>query len=132
MPAEEPVEISDECELLRRINPIHIVPDGNTGRRRLSSGAFRDRAMSVDAECLIEAAGLDWSYALRGYVNFFLVRFSAAFARRQQQAVDHVPLDATPTHPGNPFHAEVSGRKSEPICNSFRTNARWVVAPSDV
>ena len=122
----EPQPIPDSCDLLRRVSPIHIVPDANTGRRRLSSGAFRDKGMSVDAECLLAESGLDWRYSTRGYGNHYLLRFSAGFARREQQTVEHKPND------GNPFHAEVIGRKSQPICNAFRVEARWVVAPPGV
>jgi hypothetical protein len=122
----EPRTISDNCELLRRINPIHIVPDSNTGRRRLSSGAFRDKNMSVDAECLLAESGLDWRSSTRGYGNQYLVRFSAGFARRQQQAVEHKPND------GNAFHTEVIGRKPQLICNAFRLEVHWVVAPPGI
>lgn len=123
MPAEQPQQIPDACGLLRRISPIHIVPDANTGGRRLSSGAFRDPEMSVDAEGLMLARGVDWKFSLRGHANYYLVRFAAGFARQQEQKVEHKPID------GNPFHAEVLGRKSNPICNAFRAVAEWVVGP---
>lgn len=118
--------IPDDCNLLRRINPVHIVADANTGRRRLSSGAFRDRQMSVDAECLLSDDGLDWTFTTRGFSNCFLVRFTAGFARQQQQSVDHKPL------PDNPYHTEITGRKSDPICNAFRGAVTWVVAPAGI
>jgi hypothetical protein len=118
--------IPDDCNLLRRINPVHIVPDANTGRRRLSSGAFRDRQMSVDAECLLAADGLDWRFTMNGHGNCFLVRFTAGFARQQQQLVEHKPLV------DNPYHTEITGRKSAPICNAFRDVVTWVVAPTGI
>jgi ribosomal protein L36 len=126
MPDNSTKPISDDCNLLRRINPVHVVADANTGRRRLSSGAFRDRQMSVDAECLLTAGGLDWTQTTKGYASYFLVRFSAGFARQQQQTVNHKPLA------DNPYHTEVIGRKSDPICNAFRGTATWVVAPSGI
>ena len=126
MPAETVRFIDDQCNLLRRINPVHIIPDKNTGKRRLSSGAFRDRQMSVDAECLLIERGLDWNHSLRAHLTHFLVSFTAGFARQQQQTVEHVPLE------DNPVHAEVRGRKSEPICTAFRMACKWVVAPSGI
>lgn len=125
MPADI-ADISDDCGLLRRVTPNQIVHDDNLGHRRLSSGAFRDRQLSVDAECLLEAAGLDWQFSLRDHPEFFLVRFTAGFARRQRQQVAHRPIK------GNDYHAEVSGSKSNPICNEFRTAAAWVKKPDDV
>jgi hypothetical protein len=126
MPDSPTKPISDDCNLLRRINPVHIVADANTGRKRLSSGAFRDRQMSVDAECLLTADGLDWTYTTKGYANYFLVRFTTGFARQQQQIVDHKPLAA------DPYHAEVIGRKSDPICNAFRESVTWIAAPGGI
>jgi hypothetical protein len=118
--------IDDDCGLLRRVTPSQIVPDANLGRRRLSSGVFRDRQMSVDAECFLLSAGLDWSFSLRDYPQFFLVRVRALLARQHNQAVEHRPLD------GNPFHAEVIGRKPNPVCNALRDSAEWVQKPDDV
>jgi hypothetical protein len=76
MQGNQVLPIPDDCNLLRRINPVHIVADANTGRRRLSSGAFRDRQMSVDAECLLVADSLDWTFTTKGHGNYFLVRFT--------------------------------------------------------
>lgn len=126
MPAERVQEIPDACGLLRRINPVHVVPDANTGKRRLSSGAFRDAEMSVDAECLMIAKGIGWNFSLREHANYYLVRFTAGFARQQQQRVEHKPND------NNPFHTEVLGRKSNPICNAFRAAAEWVIRADGV
>jgi hypothetical protein len=123
-----PKKIPDECSLLRRVTPSQIVPDQNLGqgKRRLSSGAFRARDLSTDAECLLQEAGHDWTYTLRQYPEFYLVRFSAAFARGNNQVVEHRPLD------DNEFHTEVVGSKSDPVCNAFRMAAEWVKKPDDV
>jgi hypothetical protein len=125
MPAD--VEnIPDSCGLLRRVTPSQIVPDKNLGRRRLSSGAFRDRRLSVDAECLLAAAGLDWSFSLRQHPHFFLVRVTAGLARSRGQVVEHTPLA------DNPHHAEVVGAKSGSVCDALRDAAEWVRKPDDV
>lgn len=118
--------IPDECGLLRRIPPSQIVHDANVGKRRLSSGAFRAKQLSADAECLLAAVGLDWKYSLLKHSSFFLIRLNAGFARQHSQTVQHAPL------PDNPFHAEVVGRKSDPICTAFRNAAEWVKKPIDV
>jgi hypothetical protein len=125
MPPVEPLAIPDDCKLLRRVHPDHVVPDGNTGKRRLSSGAFRDKEMSVDAGCLLERFGLDPLFSLRGSQHF-LVEFTAGFARGHEQTVQHKPQD------DNPVHSEVLGRKSAPVCNAFRDNAAWVKKPAGV
>jgi hypothetical protein len=125
MPAEIK-EIPDDSGLLRRVTPNQIVPDKNLGKRRLSSGAFRDRQLSVDAECLLNAAGLDWTFSLRDHPNFFLVRLTAGFARGHKQQVNHSP------QADNDYHAEVVGPKSESICRALRDGADWVKKPSDV
>jgi hypothetical protein len=119
-------DIPDGCGLLRRVTPNQIVHDGNIGRRRLSSGAFRDRQMSVDAECLLAQAGLDRTFSLQSYPQLFLVRIRAGDARQLQQAVEHRPLEH------NVFHAEVVGPKSGAICNVSRRIAEWVRKPDDV
>jgi hypothetical protein len=118
--------IPDECGLLRRITPNQIVHDANLGRRRLSSGAFRDRQLSVDAECLLATAGLDWRFSLRHYPQFFLIRLRAGHARQHGQSVEHRP------QADNEFHAEVIGQKSGSVCKALRTAAEWVTKPSDV
>jgi hypothetical protein len=82
--------------------------------------------MSVDAECLLTAAGLTWHFSLAGHGSHFLVRFRAGFARQQMQTVEHRPM------PDNDFHAEVVGRKSNPICTAFRDAAEWVKKPTDI
>ena len=118
--------IPDECGLLRRITPNQIIHDANLGRRRLSSGAFRDQQLSVDAECLLEIAGLDWNFSLRDYPQFFLIRIRAGQARRHGQSVDHRPLES------NEFHTEVIGRKSDSVRRDFVASAEWVKKPADV
>jgi hypothetical protein len=117
MPAED---IPDNCGLLRRVTPSQIVPDKNLGRRRLSSGAFRNLRLSVDAECLLVAAGLDYSFSLRQHPNFFLVRLNAGFARGLGQMVEHTP------QVDNLYHAEIVGQKSGSVCDAFRDAAEWV------
>jgi hypothetical protein len=117
--------IPDHSGLLRRIHPKFVTPDYNTGRKRLSSGAFRDSNMSVDVESMLTTDGRDWTFSLRNWPSHFLVRLQAGFTRAQQQSIEHKP------QADNPYHAEVVGRKSGAICDAFRREARWVKKPQD-
>ena len=115
---EEP--IAPDAGLLRRIHPDHVIPDNNTGRHRPSSAAFKDPNLSVDAEPLLHAAGLDWHFSLREHQTYSLVRFLAQTAFDQGLTV--VRTDA----PGNPAHAEVQGKKTQGKANALRDASQWV------
>ena len=125
--------MSDDCEkipdasgLLRRVHPDHVVLDRNTGRRRLSSGAFNDPRMSVDVEPMLVARGLDWTYSLKGHSEYSLVRLNAGFVRVHGQIVEHTPM------PDNDCHADVVGKKTGTIRQAFRVAAQWVKKPANV
>src|SRR5689334_22896980 len=99
--------IPDGACLLRRIRPDQIVDDANLGQRRPSSAAFKDPDLSVDAEPILQANGLDWKFSLQGYPGFSLVNIDAKHARAKALAVIHKPLG------GNPSHTEVVGKKTQ-------------------
>jgi hypothetical protein len=119
-------KIPDSSGLLRRVHPDHIVPDGNTGRRRLSSGAFNDPRMSVDVEPMLVAKGLDWQFSVAGHSDYSLVRLNAGLVRSHNQIVEHTPM------PANDCHAEVVGKKTGAVRNAFRATAEWVRKPADI
>lgn len=123
---DDTIKIPDASGLLRRVHPEQIVQDKNLGHRRLSSGAFRAKQMSVDVEPMLTAAGLDWTFTLRGYEQFFLVRFKAQFVRAYGQSVEHKPIR------GNPCHAEVIGPKPKSVRDAFRDAAEWIKKPADI
>jgi hypothetical protein len=126
MPDVDDGSIGDGAALLRRIHPEQVVPDSNdAGRMRPSSAAFKDPNLSVDAEPLLSAAGLNWQFSLRNHPNYYLVRFLAGFARRQRLAVVHKP------EADNPAHTEVIGKKTQGIANALRDASTWAVAPSE-
>jgi hypothetical protein len=112
--------IADDANLLRRIRPEQIVDDNNTGTRRPSSAAFKDSTMSVDAEPLLIANGLDWTFTLAGYQGFSLAQLLARETRLKGQAVVHKPLS------DNPAHTEVVGKKTQGTANYFVSVATWV------
>ena len=113
--------ISDATGLLRRIRPDQIVDDQNRGLRRPSSAAFKDPALSVDAESLLAAHGLDWHFSLHGYQGYSLVRFRAGVARALGLAVIPRPIPNE-----NPAHTEVDGKKTQGIANSLVAGSQWV------
>lgn len=112
--------ILDSWSLLRRVHRSQVVPDGNTGKSRVSSGAFKDPEMSVDVEEILQASGSNWRKSLEGYEGYSLVRFPAAHPRKLGLPVCHKPL------PDNSAHAEVHGKKTGSIANKFVEASDWV------
>jgi hypothetical protein len=113
------VEIRDEASLLRRVHPIQIVPDQD-GQNRVSTAAFTDTEMSVDAEPILLEDGLDWRFSLREHPGHSLVRFAASIARQVGQAVEHKPIE------GNRAHTEVIGNKTGAVKKLLRHSSEWV------
>lgn len=112
------VDIPDEALLLRRIHPSQIVPDEG-GQQRVSTAAFTDVELSVDAEPILLADGLDWRFSLRDHPGHSLVRFPASVARQAGQAVEHKPV------PGNRAHTEVIGKKTGSVKTCLRKACEW-------
>lgn len=112
--------IADDVMLLRRIRPDQIVDDENTGERRPSSAAFKDPELSVDAELILIANGLDWKFSLKGHPDYSLAQFTAADARAKELQVLHKPIN-----PGNPAHTEICGKKTQGIANHLRNCSAW-------
>ncbi len=119
-------KIPDTSTLLRRVHPNHVVPDKNTGKRRLSSGAFKDPEMSADVETMLLADGLDWNFSLKDHPEYWLVRLAAGLARQHGQIIEHRP------EADNPYHAEILGPKGAKVRDAFRDNCEWVKAPPDI
>lgn len=117
---EDDGSVPQDAGLLRRIHPDQVVSDQNTGQNRPSSAAFRDSEMSVDAEPMLTARGLDWHFTLQGYPRYSLVRFMASAAREKGLAVVPRPL------PANPAHTLVKGKKTQSIRNHLRDQSEWV------
>jgi hypothetical protein len=119
-PAGDDGTIANDAGLLRRIRPDQVVHDKNSGEKRPSSAAFKDPEMSVDAEPILRANGLDWKFSLGSHPGFSLVRFLAGAARANQLAVVHKP------EAGNPAHTEVIGKKTRGIANNLVAVSDWV------
>lgn len=112
--------IPQDAGLLRRIHPIQVVSDENSGEYRPSSAAFRDIELSVDAEPILLTAGLDWHFTLKEYPSHSLVRFRSAVAREKDLAVVPSP------QPGNPAHTLVVGKKTQSKVDHIRRHCEWV------
>jgi hypothetical protein len=115
--------IPDDAGLLRRIHPKQLISDRNSGKYRPASGAFKDRELSVDAEPILLANGLDWHFSLRHWSVFSLVRFQAHEARAKGLQVVHKPRP--PEQQDNPAHTEVTGT-TESIARHLAIVCDWV------
>lgn len=112
--------IANDAMLLRRIRPDQIVDDQNFGARRPSSAAFKDSELSVDAEPILKANGLDWRFSLQAYAGYSLAQFTAGHARAKMLQVIHIPLQK------NPAHTEVHGKKTQGVANHLVAGTTWV------
>jgi hypothetical protein len=116
--------IAGNERLLRRIHPQQLVPDErNAGKRRVSSGAFRDEELSIVIESTLLKSGRQPIDLLQAYERYSLVAITAAKARSHDQSVARDPI------PDEPAHGVVFGRKKK-CAGSLADSASWVV-PSD-
>jgi hypothetical protein len=119
-PSVDDGSILQEAGLLRRLHPKQVIPDKNTGKTRPSSAGFKDLNLSVDAEPILRAAGLDWRFTLQGHPGCSLVRFPAGSARERGLSVVPKPT------PENPAHTEVIGKKTQSIAKHLSDVSEWV------
>ena len=115
--------IADKDRLFRRIHPDHhLVRDDDTGLARISSGAFRDKELSVDIESVMRGIGKIHVDCLQNYVGYMLVSITAGKARQCRQIVCRDPL------PNNPSHGLVFGSKNNKRdLEELRKSAQWVI-----
>ncbi len=114
--------IADEDRLFRRIHLTQIVKDDDTGLARISSGAFRDKELSVNIESVLLSDGKVPGHCLRNYLTHKLAAITAGEARQYQQAVCRDPL------PHDPSHGLVWGSKNSRRVHLGLTDAAtWVI-----
>jgi hypothetical protein len=123
-------KIPNASGVLRRITAAFLRIDPGTGKRRLTSGAFKDREMSVDGEALMAAQGIDWNFSLRRWPDAYLVRLNAGMLRGKAQIIEHKPNP--PEQADNPYHCEVIGTKNGTTASAIRDAAEWVKKPPDL
>ena len=121
--ADDPTITSGE-RLLRRVPPLHIVPDPKfaTGYR-VSSAAFDDTEMSVDLAAVRVASGEPLTSCLAGHDGYGLVSITAGLARTHRQEVRRDPI------PENLAHGLVVGAKTRAVKKAFYEACVWVHDP---
>jgi len=127
---DDVTRVPNNSGVLRRIVPMLLRADPQTGRRRLMSGAFKDPEMSVDGEAMMAAAAVDWKFSLRHWPDAFLVRINAGFLRTKAQTIESKPNP--PDQKDNPYHCEVIGKKSGNTPRAIRDSIQWVKQPPDL
>jgi hypothetical protein len=119
---QDDLTITNEERLFRRIHLSQIVKDDDTGRARVSSGAFTDKELSINIESVLIGNGEAVDTCLRNYRGHKLVCFTAGQARQLQQIVCRDPIS-----PDNLSHGLVYGSKSRRIREGLRDSAEWVI-----
>jgi hypothetical protein len=121
--------VPDTTRLFRRITREWVVNDKVTGKRRLSSNAFKnwpdtDR-MSIALEDTLACLGRTPESIAEGK-DRYLVALEAGYVRSEpfKQDVRRSPKD------GEPEHGDVVGAKPKSLRNAFAEAAEWIV-PAD-
>jgi hypothetical protein len=128
--ADDLEKIPNQSGVLRRIASIFLRSEPGTGKRRLTSGAFKDREMSADAESLMAIDGVNWNFSLRKWPDAYLVRLNAGFLRGKGQIIEHRPNPSE--QPDNPYHCEVIGTKNGNTPSAIRDAVEWIKKPPDL
>jgi hypothetical protein len=87
--------IGDDFDLLRTIRPDQIIDDEHRGTRRPSSAAFKAPELSVDAEQILLANGLHFTFSLRNHPGFSLASHRQPH-RLEPRRFGHLGLDTRP------------------------------------
>ena len=122
---QDDATIRDEERLFRRIHLRLLVRDDDTGLARVSSGAFKDKELSVCIESVLIENGRTSELCLQNYYAHKLMFITAGQARQFNQAVCHDPV------PDDPSHGLVYGSKNNPkTYNGLCCAATWVIPNS--
>lgn len=124
-------EILDKDFVIRRISEQQISTDELTGRRRISSLAFKpstgnNASMSVDIEKLIIQAKIDPRTFVSSPRWIGSVRINVGAIRTNRNIVGFDPL------PDNPYHGGVWGNFSKSTQKFLRRSSSWYVEIPDV
>jgi hypothetical protein len=127
---QDDLTIGNEERLFRRIHLTQIVKDEDTGQARVSTGAFRDKELSINIESVLLRNGDAIAACLRNHQGHKLVSFTVGQARQFQQIVC-----PDPEPPENLSHGLFCGSKnSRRVLEGLRDAAQWVIpaqAPSN-
>jgi len=114
--------ITNEDRLFRRIHLTQLVRDDDTGFARVSSGAFRDKELSINIESILLREDKTAAACLQNYLAHKLVSITARTARQNRQAVCRDPL------PYDISHGLVYGSKNNRrIPDGLRDSAEWII-----
>ncbi len=113
--------ISATTLLFRRIHPVEVVRDENTGLCRVSSSAFEKFELSVDIESIMQSIGKTPASSLADYPQHKLVGVLAKTARELGQAVCGDPTK------DNPAHGLIYGKKSKAIRYKLSDASIWII-----
>lgn len=121
---QDDATIRDTERLFRRVHLKQLVRDDDTGLARVSSGAFKDRELSIHIESVLAGIGRSAEWCLQGYGSHKLVSITAGDARALHQIICRDPL----VH--DPSHGLVCGSKNNrKTSEGLRSAAIWVVPP---
>ena len=112
-----PRDIPENADFYRRLSPDQVVFDERANSYRASSGAFTHHSMSVDVKTFMDEAGVGRDFCLRNHATFSLAQFSNELVRKHGLNAAHDPSPAE--QPDNPYHANIIGKKTDGIRNSF-------------
>ena len=117
--------VTSDTELWRRIPnwPKRVVYDENLGRLRPSSANFDDHPNGTPMSVAIADGNVTPQQALHPHSEFFLVGFTVGLARSHSLGIIRQPL------PDQPWHGEVTGKKTGSVKNRLARQCYWVVAP---
>jgi hypothetical protein len=116
------VSIENEEKLFRRVHLSLLVRDEDTGLARISTGAFKDKELSVHLESVLTKVGLRPESCLRDHHAHKLISITARDARSFNQAVCRDPL------PEDVSHGLVCGSKNNrKIQEGLRSAATWII-----
>jgi hypothetical protein len=122
---QDDASIANDDRLYRRIHLSQLVRDEDTGLARVSSGAFRDKDLSVNIESVLQNEGKSAPACLQNHLAHKLMSLTAVEARQHRQCVCRDPL------PHDLSHGLVFGSKSNRrILEGLRDSAKWMI-PSE-
>ena len=118
---EDNKSIENGEKLFRRIHLLHLVLDEDTGLTRVSTGAFKQKEMSINIDSTLRQEEQESKACLIGYPGQCLVFIRAGTAREYQQAICRDPL------PGVLSHGLVYGSKNGRVPEKLRDAASWEI-----
>lgn len=124
MSAEDDTSVPNDLKLYRRIRPdLHMVPDENLDCTRVSSGAFRQREMSVILDDTLRSSNREPRDVVTQQEPY-LVFLTAEQARAAGQVVCRAPIEEDFAH-GEVIGSKGSGSRRKQLLRAIL----WAVAP---